>query len=282
MLSAQEILELEKKYSSFIIKKLLTYVFSGTSVLSIVVFAYLYVSQNNKILDNNVSNIIAENNNASTFLKSSENNITIVQNTHSSTKSIDVLELQSPKVILSNIEKESSSKLAYPREDFDTTGTNHSAIKEETVLSSPQPRKIQPPLFRTKEEQIDEALLPPPLDNSKDSKPKGFIKIESQQANNSLGYLKEKFESTHSIIFALMIAEEYYKSGDFLDANKWSLIANNIDISNEKSWLLFAKSKVKLGQKEDAMRALKSFLQTNKSQAAQNLLNQISMGESIN
>ena len=59
-------------------------------------------------------------------------------------------------------------------------------------------------------------------------------------------------------------------------------IANNIDTENEKSWILFAKSKVKLGQKNDAILALKTYLKSNKSQSIQSLLNQIMVGEPIN
>jgi predicted nucleotidyltransferase len=76
-----------------------------------------------------------------------------------------------------------------------------------------------------------------------------------------------------------MLAEEYYTNKNYSESNKWALIANHIDADNEKSWLWFAKSKVKLGQKEDAIVALKAFLKNNKSQAAQTLLNKINLGE---
>jgi hypothetical protein len=56
-------------------------------------------------------------------------------------------------------------------------------------------------------------------------------------------------------------------------------MANQSDPENEKSWIWFAKSKVKLGEKEDAITALKAYLKHNKSRAAQTLLNQINLGE---
>ncbi len=131
-------------------------------------------------------------------------------------------------------------------------------------------------LYRSTDETIDTSILAPPP--AEDIKPKGVIKIESQEMN-SIHYLKDKFEKTNNIIFALMLAEEYYLAQDYTQSNKWALIANQLDADNEKSWLWFAKSKVKLGQKEDAIVALKAYIKNNKSKTAQTLLNQIYLGE---
>lgn len=136
--------------------------------------------------------------------------------------------------------------------------------------------KPEETFYRNSEEKIDTSVLAPPL--LEDSKPKGVIKIETQEVN-SIQYLKEKFEKTNNIIFALMLAEEFYSTKNYVESSKWALIANHLDADSEKSWLWFAKSKLKLGQKEDAIVALKAYLKTNKSKAAQTLLNQISLGE---
>lgn len=146
------------------------------------------------------------------------------------------------------------------------------------VITRKMPSIEDETFYRSKEEKIDTALLPPPL--LEDPKPKGVIKIETHEVN-SIQYLKEKFEKTHNITFALMLAEEYYLAKNYAESNKWALIANNMDSENEKSWLWFAKSKIKLGHKDDAAVALKAYLKNNKSQAAQSLLNQITMGEII-
>jgi len=79
-----------------------------------------------------------------------------------------------------------------------------------------------------------------------------------------------------------MLAEEYYLNKNYNESNKWALIANNIDAGNEKSWLWFAKSKYKLGHKDDAILALKAYLKNNKSSAVESLLNQITVGEMMN
>ena len=150
---------------------------------------------------------------------------------------------------------------------------------EEEILTKTTPSNIasqETTFYRNTDESIDTSVLAPPL--LEDIKQKGMVKIESQEIN-SIHYLKEKFEKTNNIIFALMLAEEYYLSKDYVQSNKWALIANQLDADNEKSWLWFAKSKVKLGQKEDAIVALKAYIKNNKSKAAQTLLNQIHLGE---
>ena len=149
---------------------------------------------------------------------------------------------------------------------------------ENRILVRKTSKNDEESFYRTKEDKIDTLLLPPPL--LEDQKPKGIIKIETQEVN-SIKYLKERFEKSHNIIYALMLAEEYYLSKNYQDSNKWSIIANTIDADNEKSWILFAKSKLKLGHKQDAISALEAYLKNNKSKVVQNLLTQIMSGESI-
>jgi len=107
-------------------------------------------------------------------------------------------------------------------------------------------------------------------------KPK--ISIDMQEVD-TISYLKDKYYSTSSIVFALMLAEEYYYVKNYEDALKWSLTANDIDPQNTKSWYWFAKSKVKLNKKEDAIKALKAYLSNNNSKRLSTLLNKIELGD---
>jgi hypothetical protein len=107
------------------------------------------------------------------------------------------------------------------------------------------------------------------------TKPK--IKIEMHDMD-SVRYLKNKYERTHDIIFALMLCEEFYSQKDYVNSLRWSIIANDIDNQSERSWIWFAKSKFKLGKKDDAIKALKAFLRTNQSNAAKLLLESIENG----
>jgi len=157
-----------------------------------------------------------------------------------------------------------------------------SDIQEEEMYTKPimrkPPDKEDDSFYRSRDDKIDGSLLPPPP--LEDVKPQGIIKIETHVIN-SLPYLKEKFDSTHRIVYALMLAEEYYKNKNYNESNKWALIANNLDAENEKSWIWFAKSKYKLGYKDDAILALKTFLKSHQSKELQVLLDQI-LSDTIN
>lgn len=181
--------------------------------------------------------------------------------------------LKSPNV---NIGKDNrkSNDLPPPKQEEIKHFSSNKDFSEEPIRKNLM--KPEETFYRNTEEKIDTTVLAPPL--LEDSKPKGVIKIETHEVN-SIQYLKEKFEKTNNIIFALMLAEEFYSNKNYVESSKWALIANQLDPDSEKSWLWFAKAKLKLGQKEDAIVALKAYLKTNKSKAAQTLLNQISLGE---
>jgi len=109
-------------------------------------------------------------------------------------------------------------------------------------------------------------------------KKKPTIEIDMKEVD-TITYLKQKFYSTSSIVFALMLSEEYYNEKKYKNSLKWSLIANDIDSQNTKTWYWFAKSKVKLNKKEDAIRALKAYLSNNKSKRLRTLLKKIELGD---
>lgn len=109
-------------------------------------------------------------------------------------------------------------------------------------------------------------------------KKKPTIEIGMKEVD-TITYLKQKFYATSSIVFALMLSEEYYNEKKYKDSLKWALIANDIDSQNTKTWYWFAKSKVKLNKKEDAIRALKAYLSNNESKRLRTLLKKIELGD---
>ena len=258
MLSSSEILELEKKVFRYRIKKHLRYgvvIILLLTILGISLSFYFIKKEPFLSVEENIvapkqpSSHIEELPPSPLLQAPPENSKNILEET---------LFLKSPNPLTEKISLK--KELPLPSEEDILPKTTH----QETTF------------YRKIDEGIDTSVLAPPL--LEDIKQRGMVKIESQEIN-SIHYLKEKFEKTNNIIFALMLAEEYYFSKDYTQSNKWALIANQLDADNEKSWLWFAKSKVKLGQKEDAIVALKAYIKNNKSKAAQTLLNQIYLGE---
>ena len=290
MLSNVDIFELEKKLFRYRLKQKLHYIVFAILALStagILFYYYTYSFSNisakvempTLVVDNNLSLIKSENNITKEEVKEkvTPSIVPIEEKNKEIFPTEETLFLQLPIIKTNNTDKKNYN----PFVDKDIV--NKKSLPEITeddienkVLMRKMRTKAEDTFYRNAEESIESTLLaPPPLE---DEKPKGRIKIETQEVN-SIVYLKDKFEKTQNIIFALMLAEEYYLTKNYNESNKWALIANSIDSDNEKSWVWFAKSKVKLGQKEDALLALKAYLKNNKSKTIESLLSQISIGE---
>lgn len=290
MLSNVDIFELEKKLFRYRLKQKLHYIIFAILALSIVgiIFYYYTYSFSNisakvemptLVVDNNLSLVKSENNITKEEVKEkvTPSTVLIEEKNKEIFPTEETLFLQLPIIKTNNTDKKNYN----PFVDKDVV--NKKSLPEITeddienkILMRKMRTKAEDTFYRNAEESIESTLLaPPPLE---DEKPKGRIKIETQEVN-SIVYLKDKFEKTQNIIFALMLAEEYYLTKNYNESNKWALIANSIDSDNEKSWVWFAKSKVKLGQKEDALLALKAYLKNNKSKTIESLLSQISIGE---
>ncbi len=131
---------------------------------------------------------------------------------------------------------------------------------------------------------------PPERVNSKPEKDTIVNKIEQENEKkldidissneiDTIKYLQNKFYATENVVFAIMLSEELYNTKNFNESIKWALTANEIDSKNDKSWYWFAKNKVKLGQKDDAIKAIEAFLSTNNSRRLSDLLKNIKYGE---
>lgn len=97
-------------------------------------------------------------------------------------------------------------------------------------------------------------------------------------SSNYIEKMKKKFAQSQSSRDALLLAKNYYKKADYLASEKWALRANKLDNSLEDSWLLFAKSKVKLGKEKEALKVLVSYSKKSQSIKAKRLIGQIKAG----
>ena len=130
------------------------------------------------------------------------------------------------------------------------------------VLSS---RQTQSPVQKD-EVQV---VVPTAKTFEKSDKKKIFI---SSQDGNSLSFIKKKFYATNNSLFSIKLAQRFYESKKYKKALKWALITNEIDAKSEQSWIMFAKIKMKLGRKQDAINALNQYLKHNSSVEAVKML----------
>nr|MCR4942048.1 CDC27 family protein [Campylobacter sp.] len=95
------------------------------------------------------------------------------------------------------------------------------------------------------------------LDEQKRQKPKITIKTKDISSTNDA--LKDKFKQTKDINSALNLARNYFEKREYTQALNWAMAANELDKNNKESWVIFAKAKYYLGQKQDALVALREF-----------------------
>ncbi|MFA6190869.1 MAG: CDC27 family protein [Sulfurimonas sp.] len=109
--------------------------------------------------------------------------------------------------------------------------------------------------------------------------PKGNINIKRQSTKNDIEQVIKRFKKSNDPTLSLFIAKNYYNTGDYNLAYNYALITNEIDSNQETSWIIFAKSLVKLDQKDKAVETLKEYIKHSHSANAKTLLDEILSGE---
>jgi len=90
--------------------------------------------------------------------------------------------------------------------------------------------------------------------------------------------VERRFKRSHEIDDSLFLAKSYYSKGNYKKAEYWALQTNKVNGNIEESWLIFVKSKVKLGRKNEAIHILTNYIKKSNSAEAKNLLNKIKKG----
>jgi len=89
--------------------------------------------------------------------------------------------------------------------------------------------------------------------------------------------LKDRFRKTNDYGIALKLSRLYYIKGDYKKSLKWAEIANELNKKDDGSWILFAKSKIKLGDNKSAKKALLTYNYVYKSKRVEKLLERINI-----
>ena len=90
--------------------------------------------------------------------------------------------------------------------------------------------------------------------------------------------IEDRFRENSNPHLGLYIARYYYERGKYNEAYNYALKTNAINNNMEESWLIFAKSLVKLGKSEQAKKTLQFYISQSNSESAKNLLNSIEQG----
>ncbi|MDR1976957.1 MAG: hypothetical protein LBQ18_08220 [Campylobacteraceae bacterium] len=263
MIKTEEIVALEerwKEYKSKIIFRKIVVVF--LALLFIASFVLLFLVLEDSLSSKNEANI-THNATNQTLVLSDPTNATIIQNESSAeaNSSLGANESAIPQAIESTTPNATIPPIS-----------NTSNLSSSDNTTATAPKKIaENGTNATKQLPKTRELIAPPVDKK--------IIIETNDIQN-IEELIKKFEASNNIVFATMISEEYFDRKNYRKSLEWALKANEIDSQNELSWIMFAKSQVKLGKRDDAIRALEIYTDYAKSASkASNLLKSIRSGE---
>ena len=112
-------------------------------------------------------------------------------------------------------------------------------------------------------------------DNNVRSKGKVHLDIIETTSISAYKDVEKRFHQSHDIDDALFLAKSYYKKGNYKKAEQWAFETNQLDSTLEESFLIFVKSKIKLGQKNEVISILNQYLKHNNSKDARVLLEEI-------
>ena len=105
------------------------------------------------------------------------------------------------------------------------------------------------------------------------------ITIKRRDASNDIRDIIKRFKKNNNPALSLFVAKKYYELEEYHKAYNYALITNQINRDIDASWIIFAKSLVKLKQKEMAIKTLNEYLKSSHSSSAKILLDEIISGK---
>lgn len=96
--------------------------------------------------------------------------------------------------------------------------------------------------------------------------------IKRDDAVFDIHEIEERFKNSSNPNLGLYIAHYHYDHGNYAEAYNYALKTNAINSTMDDSWLIFAKSLVKLGKAEQAKKTLQLYISNSNSQSAKNYL----------
>ncbi|MDY0117421.1 MAG: hypothetical protein RBR59_07595 [Sulfurimonadaceae bacterium] len=105
------------------------------------------------------------------------------------------------------------------------------------------------------------------------------IKIERKDTHDDILKVIERFKKSNDPALSLFVAKKYYELGDYNKSYNYALITNELNNNIEASWIIFAKSLVKLKEKDMAVKTLRQYIEHSGSNQAKLLLEEIRSGK---
>jgi hypothetical protein len=132
---------------------------------------------------------------------------------------------------------------------------------------------------KKKKEQKKEKKAPIKVKKIEKKVEKKIIHINRQNTKKDIGHVIKRFKKNNNPALSLFVAKKYYELKDYNMSYNYALITNEINDNIDASWIIFAKSLVKMNKKEEAVKTLQRYIQHSNSNQAKILLDEIQSGK---
>lgn len=105
------------------------------------------------------------------------------------------------------------------------------------------------------------------------------INIKRRTTQDDIQQVIVRFKKSNNPALSLFIAKRYYELGNYNQSYNYALITNELNNNIEDSWMIFAKSLVKLNKKSKAIVTLGKYVDYSHSSRAKILLDNIKSGK---
>jgi len=254
--------ELEQRWKRYKIKSFIPYIIISISLIIIFIIIFLFVSKEEPVLKHNDASINPKIKETKTL------------NFKPSTKIQDVTDVQKQ-------EDATKKKLTFtPSYNF---VQNIQDEKETQTITKPISKK---PVIIQEDRNIPTEILPEPtitpiqpLKVQEPEEKDNTINITRKTTKTDISEVIKRFNKSNNPALSLFIAKKYYELGEYRKSYNYALITNEINNDIESSWIIFAKSLVMLGEKDQAIETLQKYIKHSNSNRATALLDRIKSGK---
>jgi hypothetical protein len=104
------------------------------------------------------------------------------------------------------------------------------------------------------------------------------LALNRNESKIDIESIEHRFKETSNPSLGLFIARYHYDHGNYGEAYNFSLKTNALNSKMDESWIIFAKSLIKLGKIEQAKKTLQVYISESNSESARLLLESIEKG----
>jgi hypothetical protein len=143
-------------------------------------------------------------------------------------------------------------------------------IQQQRSSASPMPVSSLPVQEQQLKVPLPVVVKPiQPLTKSK------LTSIKRDDTTFDIHEIEDRFKENSNPNLGVYIARYHYDHGNYSEAYNYALKTNSINSSMDDSWLIFAKSLVKLGKEEQAKKTLQLYISNSNSLNAKNYLDSL-------